>query len=299
MPNIIPFESGEIPSFLVDAFKVSFDDFYSKKQVCIPIISIKGKVFHVKRGDEKILVTKPESDGEPAASIEVIVLKAHPGVAKTYYIKGAANNSVEKPDCYSNDGVVPDADARSPQAKRCAACRHNEVGPKVAGEVKKDKACTDKKRLALAPAGQINDVMLLDVPAASLTSWDLYIDLLKKRGALPPAVITKIGFDYTMTYPALVFKPVGLIDEVMAAKVQEVLDSDVLQDVFGGGNNLAEVDNSFEVDIRSGKATRTLNDEEQSTVCGPNGITKAIKIDESDAADLDKMLADLDLSDEE
>lgn len=299
IPKIIPFESGEIPSYLVDAFNVAFDDFYTKKKGEIPVISIKGKVFHIKRGNEKLLVTKPESPDEPAASIEVIVLKAHRGVTKTYYRRGSAESAVGKPDCYSKDGVVPDADAKSPQSRRCAVCRQNELGSKVTEGGEKDKACDDEKRLAVAPAGQINDVMLLHVPATSLSSWDLYIDLLKKRGALPPAVITKVGFDYTMAYPALVFKPVGLIDEVMAAKVQEVLDSDVLQDVFGGGNALAKVDNGFESDIRSGKAKRTLNDAEQSTAYGPNGITKAIKIHESDAADLNKMLVDLDLNDEE
>ena len=243
MSNLIPFDSAKLPASIAKAFSISFDDFSTGQKGGFPVISIKGKVFHIKRGDEKTLVTKPDGDGEPAASLEVIVLKTHPGVAKTYYSKGFSEGSVEKPDCYSNDGTAPAADAQSPQAKKCAACPHNQWGSKITEDGKKGKSCADVKRLAVAPAGQINDPMLLRVPAASLKTWDQYVDLLKKRGVPPPAVVTKVGFDYTVAHPALTFKPIGFIDEAMAVEVKEVLDTDVVQNIIGGAPTAAEVDN--------------------------------------------------------
>lgn len=232
--NLIPFESAKVPASIAKAFNVSFDDFSTGQRGGFPVISIKGKVFHIKRGDEKTLVTAPDSEDEPARNVEVVVLKTHPGVAKTYYIKGFVEGSVEKPDCYSNDGVAPAADAQNAQAKKCAACPHNQWGSKITEDGKKAKACQDVKRLAVAPAGQLNDPMLLRVPAASLKTWDAYVDVLRKRGVPPPAVVTKIGFDYSVAHPALTFKAVGFINEEMAAEVHETRATDVVSNIIGG-----------------------------------------------------------------
>lgn len=232
--QLVPFESAKVPASIAAAFNVSFDDFSTGQRGGFPVVSIKGKVFHIKRGEDRVLVTKPDAPDEPAASIEVIVIKTHPGVAKTYYSKGFSEGSVEKPDCYSNDGVAPAADAQTAQAKKCAACPHNQWGSKITEDGKKAKACQDVKRLAVAPAGQVNDPMLIRVPAASLKTWDQYVDLLKKRGVPPPAVVTKIGFDYTVAHPALTFKPVGFITDEMAAEVREVMESDTVQNIIGG-----------------------------------------------------------------
>ena len=333
MSNLIPFDSAKLPASIAKAFSISFDDFSTGQKGGFPVISIKGKVFHIKRGDEKTLVTKPDSDGEPAASLEVIVLKTHPGVAKTYYSKGFSEGSVEKPDCYSNDGTAPAADAQSPQAKKCAACPHNQWGSKITEDGKKGKSCADVKRLAVAPAGQINDPMLLRVPAASLKTWDQYVDLLKKRGVPPPAVVTKVGFDYTVAHPALTFKPIGFIDEAMAVEVKEVLDTDVVQNVIGGTPTAAEVDNG-EVDTpkaaakpapveeeapapapkKSAKLAAMVEEaeaapkakvkveaevEEDAPAPAPKKAAKVVEVDDDITAGLDDMLSDLGFDDEE
>ena len=333
MSNLIPFDSAKLPASIAKAFSISFDDFSTGQKGGFPVISIKGKVFHIKRGDEKTLVTKPDSDGEPAASLEVIVLKTHPGVAKTYYSKGFSEGSVEKPDCYSNDGTAPAADAQSPQAKKCAACPHNQWGSKITEDGKKGKSCADVKRLAVAPAGQINDPMLLRVPAASLKTWDQYVDLLKKRGVPPPAVVTKVGFDYTVAHPALTFKPIGFIDEAMAVEVKEVLDTDAVQNIIGGTPTAAEVDNG-EVDTpkaaakpapveeeapapapkKSAKLAAMVEEaeaapkakekveaevEEDAPAPAPKKAAKVVEVDDDITAGLDDMLSDLGFDDEE
>ena len=333
MSNLIPFDSAKLPASIAKAFSISFDDFSTGQKGGFPVISIKGKVFHIKRGDEKTLVTKPDSDGEPAASLEVIVLKTHPGVAKTYYSKGFSEGSVEKPDCYSNDGTAPAADAQSPQAKKCAACPHNQWGSKITEDSKKGKSCADVKRLAVAPAGQINDPMLLRVPAASLKTWDQYVDLLKKRGVPPPAVVTKVGFDYTVAHPALTFKPIGFIDEAMAVEVKEVLDTDAVQNIIGGAPSAAEVDNGeaetpkaaakpapveeetpAPAPKKSAKLAAVVDEaeaapkakvkveaevEEEAPAPAPKKAAKVVEVDDDITAGLDDMLNDLGFDDEE
>lgn len=322
MSNLIPFDSAKLPASIAKAFSISFDDFSTGQKGGFPVISIKGSVFHIKRGDEKTLVTKPDGDGEPAASLEVIVLKTHPGVAKTYYSKGFSEGSVEKPDCYSNDGAAPAADAQSPQAKKCAACPHNQWGSKITEDGKKGKSCADVKRLAVAPAGQINDPMLLRVPAASLKTWDQYVDLLKKRGVPPPAVVTKVGFDYTVAHPALTFKPVGFIDEAMAVEVKEVLDTDVVQNIIGGAPTAAEVDNGDDAPKaaakpapveeeapapapkKSAKPAAVVEEaeaeaEEEAPAPAPKKVAKVVEVDDDITAGLDDMLNDLGFDDEE
>lgn len=333
MSNLIPFDSAKLPASIAKAFSISFDDFSTGQTGGFPVISIKGKVFHIKRGDEKTLVTKPDSDGEPAASLEVIVLKTHPGVAKTYYSKGFSEGSVEKPDCYSNDGTAPAADAQSPQAKKCAACPHNRWGSKITDDGKKGKSCADVKRLAVAPAGQINDPMLLRVPAASLKTWDQYVDLLKKRGVPPPAVVTKVGFDYTVAHPALTFKPIGFIDEAMAVEMKEVLDTDAVQNIIGGAPSAAEVDNGeaetpkaaakpapveeetpAPAPKKSAKQAAVVDEaeaapkakvkveaeaEEEAPAPAPKKVAKVVEVDDDITAGLDDMLNDLGFDDEE
>jgi hypothetical protein len=188
-----------------------------------PVVSIKGKVFHVQRGDERTLVTKPGDDEEAAGSLEVVILATNPNKSKVYYDGGYTEGSTDKPVCYSNDGIAPAADAEDPQSKKCATCPHNQWGSRISENGNKVKACTDSMRLAIAPAGQINDPMLIRVPAASLKTLGSYGSQLAKRGVGPEDVITKIGFDYNVAHPALTFKAVRFVEEHEAAEIEQVL----------------------------------------------------------------------------
>jgi hypothetical protein len=187
-----------------------------------PVVSIKGKVFHVQRGDERTLVTKPGED-DPAATLEVVIVAANPNKSKVYYASGYEEGSTAKPDCYSNDGIAPAADAEDPQAKKCAVCPHNQWGSRITDNGGKGKACADSMRLAVAPAGQLNDPMLLRVPAATLKVLGQYGAQLAKRGVEPKHVVTKIGFDYNVAHPALTFKAVRFVEEDELAEIEAVL----------------------------------------------------------------------------
>ena len=233
MSALIPFEKASLPAELASLFSaIGDDDLTSGISAGFPVISIKGKVFHLNRGGDKTLITKPDSD-DPAASLELVILKANPHISKVYYVTGYVEGSDDKPDCYSNNGDVPAPDAQSPQSSKCSVCPHAQWGSKITESGKKAKACNDSRRLAVAPLGQLNDPMLLRIPATSLDPLKQYGDMVKKRGLKYNAVGTKIGFDYTVAHPALTFKPMGMLPADLLRQVAEIMNSDAVNEILG------------------------------------------------------------------
>ena len=236
--QVIPFETANLPAFLQETFGIT-NDLIVSGGGGYPTVSIKGKVFTLKRGDEKTLITN--ADDEPARSLEVVILKAGPAgdkLAKVFYKSGYTEGSDAKPLCYSNDGVAPSINATEPQCKTCSACPQNVWGSHVSEDGKKGKACSDSKRLAIAPAGQINDPMLMRVPAASLKALTAFGQQLTKRGVPYQAVVAKIGFDYSVAHPALTFKPVGFVDEGTLGEIKEMMESDLVKRISGETEDL-------------------------------------------------------------
>lgn len=240
MSNIIPFESGKLPSSISSLFQVE------KLGVGgiggFPHISIKGKVFTIVRGDEREIVMRPGEEEEPAGSIDVVIIKQNPNRSKVYYEGGYTEGSDAKPICFSNDGIKPDAQAAEPQCKTCQACPHNQWGARITESGKKAKACSDSQRIAIAPLGLLNDPMLLRIPAASLKTFEQYGNSLFKRGVPYQTVVTKIGFDYAAAHPSLTFKALGYIDDASAKEVFEVSNESVTDQIVGitasGSNDL-------------------------------------------------------------
>jgi len=234
--NIVPFDSGKVPASIFAIFgDPSTNDIVGNRGGGggFPVVSIKGKVFHITRGGEKTLITKPGED-DPAASIEVVLVRANPSNSKVYYANGYQEGSDAKPACYSNSGVKPEADAQEPQAKTCATCQHNVWGSRITESGKKGKACTDSCRIAVATVDTPNDPMLIRVPAASLKALTEYGKIVAARGVKPEACITRIGFDYSVAHPALTFKPVGLIgDADTLQEIKDVRDGDLVAQIVG------------------------------------------------------------------
>lgn len=236
--NIIPFDSGsKLPAFLkkVDVAALN-SDLTAHAGGGFPVISIKGKVFAVVRDGDREIQMNPKDPDSAATSLNVVLIKANKGTSKVFYLKGYDKDSSEgqKPDCYSNDGVEPAADAQNKQAKKCATCPHNQWGSRVSEKgATKGKACADAVRMAVAPAGQINDAMLLRVPPASIKALGEYGQMLAKRGVGYNMVVTKIGFDLQAESPKLTFSPVGLLDDEGFAEVQEIAASDIVSNILG------------------------------------------------------------------
>ena len=251
--NIIPFDSGSgLPSFLkkVDVATLNAD-LTAHAGGGFPVISIKGKVFAVVRDGERELQMNPKDPDSAATSLNVVLLKVNKGTSKVFYLKGYDKDTSEgqKPDCYSNDGVEPAADAQNKQAKKCATCAHNQWGSRISERgATKGKACADAVRMAVAPAGQLNDAMLLRIPPASIKAIGEYGQMLAKRGVGYNMVVTKVGFDLQAESPKLTFAPVGLLDDDGFAEVQEIVQSDIVASILSSNPIAGEFTPALEVE---------------------------------------------------
>ena len=235
MSDMVAIKSGGLPAHLQGKTKTNNLFAAAVTVGGFPVISIKGKVFHIQRGDERELVTKTGTDDEPASALEVVILSVNPNKSKVFYNSGFVEGSVAKPTCYSNDGIAPASDVEEPQSKKCNVCPHNQWGSRITENGGKGKACGDSMRLCVAPAGMINDPMLLRVPAATLKTLGQYGSQLAKRGVEPQYVVTRVGFDYNVAHPALTFKAMRFVEEAELATVETTLsdEADIIDQITG------------------------------------------------------------------
>jgi len=183
------------------------------------VVTYRGKIWRlVYQGDEDI-VRDPVRPDQPAGTIEVVIIGAAAAVSKQYYIKPYTEGSDQPPDCYSLDGIKPEANVPAKQSALCQKCPQNEWGSRVTDSGARAKRCADSKRLAIVPAMDLeNDgyggPMLLRIPPTSLANLSLYAGNLSRMGAPMEAVVTKIGFNFEVAYPQLTFTPLRwLTDE--------------------------------------------------------------------------------------
>ncbi len=230
MTDITLFKDTALPAHIAAAFTpTANDDLSAGVGLSYPIISYKGKSWHIVSGGVSNLVKR--SDGDPAASLEVIILKANPAISKVFYKDRFVEGTTEKPDCYSVDSMAPALDATEPQAKKCALCKWNQFGSRISDEGAKGKACSDSRRLAVAPGGNPENAMLLRVPAASLKELSIFADMLKQRQVPYQALVTKIGFDHDVAYPKLTFTPVRWLNADEVAKVQALGEGELVRSI--------------------------------------------------------------------
>lgn len=195
-----------------------------------PVVSYKGKVWAVSKGGERMTLMNEE--GDPRASINVVILKANNKLSKVWYESSFSEGSNEKPDCYSKDSIAPESDSPKKQAEKCAICPKNAWGSRVTDTGSKAKACSDSRRMAIADPDDISTPMLLRVPAASLRPLAEYAKQLDKRKVPYQAMVTKIGFNPDAAHPEFTFKPVRWLNEAEAEAVAELQDSDTVADIL-------------------------------------------------------------------
>lgn len=182
------------------------------------VVGYKGKIWSIKHGGNEHKLLRPD-DGTPAASIELVILRAPEAVSKVYYKSSFIDGSNVKPDCQSVNGVRPDKSIAKPVHPQCADCPMNQWASRISEEGKAGKACTDVKRLAVVPQKNIrNEAMggplLLRIPPASLKELKTYADALMGHGFHYAAVATRIQFDMDKAYPKFTFSAIrALTDE--------------------------------------------------------------------------------------
>lgn len=233
--NLVPFEStAALPAFLKADVTGNLAAFMGGG---FDSLSIKGKVFHYVRNGEKTLLTVPGGEGNPAPSVEVVILDIGPRgklSSRTFYAGKYVEGAMDAPDCASNDGVSPDADVPNAQAAKCAVCKNNVKGSGATPTNPQGKACSSNKRLAIATLDNLSAPMLLRVPGDSIVALGDHLTVLKNRG-VPNSygVVTKVGFDYSVPHPKLTFKPVSFVTAEQYGQAGEIAKQDLTQQIIG------------------------------------------------------------------
>jgi hypothetical protein len=215
------------------AMNVAAAEFASVK---FPVISTKGGRFHIKRDGERTLITRPKTNptdpDEPASFIDVAVINLQR--SKTFYVDGYTEGSEEKPDCFSNDGVTPDAQARNLQCSSCALCPQNVwgTGSNDKGEATKGKACSDVLRLAVAMPTALDDPFMLRVPPASLKNFAAMSKIVSDKRIPLAAVVVRVSFDTDVT-GVMLFQAIGKMDSSGYAKSKSLTTSSLVLAITG------------------------------------------------------------------
>lgn len=212
------------------------DDLSSGIQSSFGIIGYKGKVWSIRyRGDE-IQLMRDDGDG-PKSSIEVVVLKSSKHISKVWYEAGYVEGSNAAPDCFSNNGVVPEATSVKRQCDTCALCPHNQWGSRITPAGKQGKACADSKRIAVAPLGDVaNEMfggpMLLRVPAASLQDLAMYGQKMQQMGYPYFSVGTRIAFDPAESYPKFKISAIRPLNDEEGELVMSLRDGHTVERIL-------------------------------------------------------------------
>jgi len=116
------------------------------------------------------------------------------------------------PDCFSMDGVTPDAFSGKKQAEECPGCVMNQYG----SDGGRGKACKNAKRVHIMQDGEMLPYRLT-VPPSNLKAVDLYVSLLTSKATPYQLVRTEISLKKVqnkdgIAYAEMVFENAGVID---------------------------------------------------------------------------------------
>lgn len=171
-------------------------------------------------GTFKRLVNGEQIGDAVRGEINVIIAHALPKVSRVFYAGAYDPNAKPTlPDCWSNNGDVPEAAAKNKQAPNCAVCPKNVVGSGTNG---KGRACRYQRRIAVLLEGDTTgEVYQFNVPAKSLFGkgvgnvhpFESYIRFLLANHESPDTVVTNISYDLNADNMELQFTPVRGLSE--------------------------------------------------------------------------------------
>lgn len=179
-----------------------------------PKISTKGSRFRlVEDGVETVV----------GVSMDVVIVGANPRVSKIYYARNYDPKDVSPPDCFSDDGIVPDSSVTDPVHANCETCPNNVLGSKInPGTGAKTKLCGDQRHLAVVSAADPSKVYGLSVPVSGMKALREYFKGLNNYGLIPQEVITELSFDDEASYPKLLFSQKGYVPAKGLVAIEEI-----------------------------------------------------------------------------
>jgi len=218
-------------------------EFAGGVQSGFPVISYRGGTWRVRQGGEEQVYV--DTEGDAIQSIRVVMIQSNERPSKTYYEGKYKEGDSSKPECWSANGVTPDADVPNPVNAACASCPMNVWGSRITEQGNKTRACQDVRRCgvtfeheleAVANGQKTLDelpVMLLRIPPASLNPLkDYAVKVLGPKGLPVYVLVTKIGFDTAVAYPKLTFKGERFLSETEFGIVEGLRDSDMVRRIL-------------------------------------------------------------------
>lgn len=181
-------------------------------------ISVRGGVFRMMVNGEEI--AKNEN-----RAMNVVIVNGNPHVSRQFYASAYVAGETSAPDCWSNDGMKPDASIEAPQNATCDGCPQNIKGSGQ-GE---SRACRYQQRLAVVLESDVGgDVFQLSLAPTSIFGrgdldkmpFQQYAKYVGSQGKNINTLVTEMRFDSDSATPKLVFKPVRFLnrDEWEVAK---------------------------------------------------------------------------------
>lgn len=302
MSAIVAFTAGaKLPAYLQNRSAPStINDDVINGGMGFPILSIKGKVFTLVKDGERKVLTRDDDPDEVLQSLTLAVVRANTKNRVFYakaYVEGSEGDAA-KPDCYSNDGVTPAADARTPQAKKCQLCPHAvwESKRNPDGTAAKGTACTVNTRLSVVDPDHVVGVdkvepYLLRVPAGSRANFADMVKLASARGIDYNMLAVKVGFDKEAPSPKLTFKLVGLLDDSAYSVINGLYEDELVKEMVGLGEARAALPapesaaTATEADLDAAIAAKATRDAVAKAKAEPEPAAKeaSVNMDELDA----------------
>lgn len=271
-----------------------------------PVIGYKGGKWSIRhRGTNTMLMRKDAQgrDEGPLPFLELVALHVASNHSKTYYAKAYKDGDEEVPDCWSTNGLAPDAAAPNKQNPTCKDCKWNAFGSRTnVATGAKGKACADYRRMAVVPYKDLRNTimggspMLLRVPPASLGAVGEFSDLLKANSVPYYAIAIRVGFEAQLAYPKLTFEPYAaltddemrivlemqqhpLVERIVQAQVENIVDRPGAEE---------GVETPSAASVNQGASTASPKPDQDDLTppahlqrTKPNGVTNPVTVTES------------------
>jgi hypothetical protein len=165
-----------------------------------------------------------EEMGKVKGDLEVVVINASPKVGRIFYVKQwTPEAEPTAPDCFSNDGNVPDAGSANAQSDRCDTCDQNIKGSGMGNS----KACRYTRRIAVNLVEDFGTSLEGSVYQMNLASKSLFGDsvgdnthpfesytkYLANNGKSLDYVVTQLSFNEDNDNQSILFTPVRFINK--------------------------------------------------------------------------------------
>jgi hypothetical protein len=217
----VPATIEQVPAYLMkyredQEFNRRFKDLSS---VPLGMLSLDGKHFTFRRsGQENWLIS--DKNDNPVQFLDICIIDSNPNKSRSYWKGSIDPNNVERPDCSSINGDVPDSGVPNRQSPTCPSCKWSKWGTalKPEGTPGTGQRCREGRRLAILPVfDMLNEEwggpMLLRVPPTSLANLTNYANERDRAGQNLNMIVTRIRYNPQIRHQQLQFTFNRWLDE--------------------------------------------------------------------------------------